>query len=314
MIGTNIRDQTRLLKSSVALAAIIGVTIALKREGRLHVGRCPFHGERTPSFKVYPEHYHCFGCGARGDVFTWLMQTHHISFAEAVAHLSGSGRRLYVETSPRRDALTNSAEFHAAGATDEAGRVERARGIWCEAVDPQGTPVETYLEHRSVRMPDAHVIRFHPHCPRKGCAQQAMVALMVDPLSGDPCGIHRTFLKPDGSGHTGKMMLGKAGTIRLVDLENIGIGIGLAEGLETALTVMQRIGWGPVWAATSAGAIRSFPVLRATTLNIFADHDAAGLAAAHECAERWLTAGQEALIHIPPDGEDWADAAERLAP
>ena len=185
------------------------------------------------------------------------MQAHRLSFAEAVAHLSGSGRGQYVETSRQREALTNP-EFHAAGATDEAGRVERARAIWCEAVDPQDTPVETYLQHRSVQIPDVPAICFHPHCPRKGGAQQAMVALMVDPLSGDPSGIHRTFLKPDGSGQTGKMMLGKAGTIRLVDLANVGIGVGLAEGIETALTVMQRIGWGPVWAATSAGAIDHF--------------------------------------------------------
>jgi hypothetical protein len=144
-----------------------------------------------------------------------------------------------------------------------------------------------------------------------------MVALMTDAETGEPLGVHRTFLRPDGNGKAPlekpKMMLGRAGVVRLVDLAEIGVGLGLAEGIETALAVMQRIGWGPVWAATSAGAIRSFPVLRATTLNIFADADTTGQAAANRCAARWMAAGSDVLVHTPPAGEDWADAARRLA-
>ena len=162
-------------------------------------------------------------------------------------------------------------------APDHASTLELARRVWCEAVSPVGTLVETYLHHRGVRLSDAPVIRFHPNCLRKDGPLPAMVALMVDPVTGDPCGVHRTFLLRDGTGKAAvakpKMMLGRAGVVRLVNLEEIGVGLGIAEGIETALTVMQRIGWGPVWAATSAGAIRSFPVFRATTLNIFADHD-----------------------------------------
>ena len=60
-----------------------------------------------------------------------------------------------------------------------------------------------------------------------------------------------------------------------------------------------------MWAATHRGAIRAFPVLPATTLNVFADHEAAGLTAARECAARWARTGSEVLIHVPPEGEDW---------
>jgi hypothetical protein len=144
-----------------------------------------------------------------------------------------------------------------------------------------------------------------------------MVALMTDAETGEPVGVHRTFLRPDGSGKAPvakpKMMLGNAGIVRLVDDSEIGIGLGLAEGIETALSVTQTIGWGPVWAAGSAGSIRTFPFLRATTLNLFSDGDAVGLAAARDCATRWIAAGSEALIHLPPDGQDWNDAARRLA-
>src|SRR5215469_3275514 len=75
------------LKAGINIAAIIGRTIELRRCGRLLVGLCPFHGEKTPSFYVYADHYHCFGCGAHGDVFAWPMRVHRMTFPEAKAHL-----------------------------------------------------------------------------------------------------------------------------------------------------------------------------------------------------------------------------------
>src|SRR4051794_25671059 len=105
VIEIDLRAEVRRLKSSVSLVATICATVALKRTGRLHVGLCPFHGEKTPSFTVYGEHYHCFGCGAHGDVFTWLMQAYRMSFTEAVAHLSGGGQQLDVTASRRPEVL-----------------------------------------------------------------------------------------------------------------------------------------------------------------------------------------------------------------
>jgi hypothetical protein len=65
--------------------------IRLRRSGGRLVGCCPFHEERTPSFTVYPDQgsYHCYGCGAHGDIFTFLMASERCSFAEAVARLTG---------------------------------------------------------------------------------------------------------------------------------------------------------------------------------------------------------------------------------
>ena len=280
-----LRAVAERLKATVSIVNVIGETLSLRRDGRLWTALCPFHGERSPSFYVYPDHFHCFGCDAHGDVFAWLMQMHMMTFPQAVAHLGGKTQRKPPAAVARLSPPTI--------ALDHVQHVELARRM------------------------DAPVIRFHPNCPRKDGPLPAMVALMVDPATGDPCGVHRTFLLRDGTGKAAvakpKMMLARAGVVRLVNLEEIGVGLGLAEGIETALTVMQRIGWGPVWAATSAGAIRSFPVLRATTLNIFADHDPAGLTAARDCAARWAEAGEEVLTHAPPPGEDWADAARRLA-
>jgi hypothetical protein len=138
-------------------------------------------------------------------------------------------------------------------------------------------------------------------------------------VTGEPTGgVHRTFLKPDGSGKAAidrpKMMLGPWGVVRLHEPETSGVGI--AEGIETSLAVAQRIGWGPVWAACTVGGFTKIPPLVMRTLNIFVDHDddGASLQAAEDCAEVWLSAGLEVFIHEPPEGTDWADAALEIAP
>lgn len=51
--------------------------------------RCPFHIEKTASMKIYKDSYHCFGCGANGDIFAWVMQIDNLSFKEAYISLGG---------------------------------------------------------------------------------------------------------------------------------------------------------------------------------------------------------------------------------
>jgi DNA primase len=225
MSETELRVHAVRVKAGVSIARVIGEALRLKREGNLLVGLCPFHGEKTPSFTVYIDHFHCFGCGAHGDVFDWLMQAHRMTFAEAVAFLGGATHCQPLAAVACTPPPINSA--------DSGGHVELARQIWCDAQNPRGTLVDVYLRHRGVQLPDAPVIRFHPWCPRKGGPLPAMVALMADALTGQPCGVHRTFLQPDGAGKAlvdkAKMMLGNAGIIRLVDKEEIARGLGLAE-------------------------------------------------------------------------------------
>jgi putative DNA primase/helicase len=102
--------------------------------------------------------------------------------------------------------------------------------------------------------------------------------------------------------------------VRLMPDEEVTGGLGIAEGIETALSVMQGFGWRPVWAATSAGMIRSLPVLPGIeALTIFADADGAGMAAATACAARWKDAGAEARIVAAPAGQDFNDALRERA-
>lgn len=81
---TAIREQTRIEE-------IIGDYVALRQAGpdRLK-GLCPFHDEKTPSFHVRPNHghFHCFGCGEGGDVYSFLQKQEHVSFVEAVEQLA----------------------------------------------------------------------------------------------------------------------------------------------------------------------------------------------------------------------------------
>lgn len=73
------------------LVQLAGRRVKLVRKGRVMWGCCPFHKEKTPSFKVENERrtYHCFGCGAGGDAFRWLTETEGLTFPEAVEKLAG---------------------------------------------------------------------------------------------------------------------------------------------------------------------------------------------------------------------------------
>lgn len=77
------------IKGGVALSAIIGADLPLKRAGREFEALCPFHNEKTPSFKVNDQKgiFHCFGCGANGDVFDWLDRKHGLKGLQAAEHL-----------------------------------------------------------------------------------------------------------------------------------------------------------------------------------------------------------------------------------
>ena len=65
---------------------VIAESVILKKSGKNYLGLCPFHSEKTPSFSVSPQKqiFHCFGCGTGGNVFSFLMKHHGISFPEAV--------------------------------------------------------------------------------------------------------------------------------------------------------------------------------------------------------------------------------------
>jgi putative DNA primase/helicase len=196
-------------------------------------------------------------------------------------------------------------------------RIGRAMAVWTQAKSPKGTIVEVYLASRRCSLgpvPGADAIRFHPCCPFGAAQVPAMLCLITDAVTGEPIGVRRTAIQDDGSGKrvfgegiSPKRMLGVArrGVIRLCPAS---LHIGLAEGVETALSASQVLGTA-VWAASSSWGIATFPVLKGIKrLTVFADHDHAGLKAARECCLRYQVAGIDAEIHHPPGvGTDWND-------
>ncbi len=90
-----------LIKERADIVQIIGECIELKRSGVRFLGRCPFHGEKTPSFSVHSgqQFYHCFGCGASGDVFSFMMKYHNFDFPTALKELA---KRYQIEIPERR--------------------------------------------------------------------------------------------------------------------------------------------------------------------------------------------------------------------
>lgn len=192
---------------------------------------------------------------------------------------------------------------------DRLRKKRTAQEIWERSIPITGTLAETYLASRGLSY-SGDALRFNR-------AGRSMVALRTDAESGDPIGIHQTFLDGNGravvmpDGRKKKMMLGQAddgcvGVVRLSGDDEVMSGLGIAEGIETALAAPFR----PIWACLSAGSMKAFPVLPGVdALSIFADQDRAGLDAANTCGERWHAAGAEVIMAAPLKG-DFADLRE----
>ncbi|HEX6606921.1 MAG TPA: DNA primase, partial [Chloroflexia bacterium] len=93
-------DAINEIKTRLGIVEVVQARTPLQRSGRNYKGLCPFHGEKTPSFVVFPEtqSYHCFGCGANGDIFAFVMNTEGLEFRDALARLA---RQAGVQIAPR---------------------------------------------------------------------------------------------------------------------------------------------------------------------------------------------------------------------
>jgi putative DNA primase/helicase len=202
---------------------------------------------------------------------------------------------------------------------DDASRTTRALKIWSGATDGADTIARRYLASRGIEFAYWPLsLRFHPRCPRPKdeagnfvTPLPAMVALvaLVEHVEHEPIAVHCTYLRPDGSG---KFDLPKnkqracfgpvgGGAVRF-GLPRPGEWFGVAEGIETALSVVVACSM-PLWAALSVNGIESLILpLEATHLIICADHDpdGAGVRAANTAAALWLGQGRRVRIALPP--------------
>lgn len=189
--------------------------------------------------------------------------------------------------------------------------------LWAECRLIDGTAAAYLRARRVVIPPEGSHLRWHPALrhPLTGTLCPALVALVTDAATGVPITLHRTWIAADGTKplKPARMLLGghrkAGGVVRLWADADVTLGLGLAEGVETALSMAHA--FAPVWAAIDAGNLAAFPVLGGIeALTIAVDHDAAGINAANQCAARWTAAGREVrIVMAPQTGADLNDVA-----
>lgn len=131
------------LRMRLPVSEIVGRRVRLTKAGREYKGLCPFHGEKSPSFYVNDakQFYHCFGCGAHGDVITFMMSHDKLSFPEAIETLAGLAgmevpkadpqtRQRYEKEKSLGDLLDQATKFFQAQLHTPTGR--EARGYLLE--------------------------------------------------------------------------------------------------------------------------------------------------------------------------------------
>ena len=132
------------LRARTPLAPLIARRVRLERAGREQKGCCPFHNEKSPSFYVYDDHYHCFGCGAHGDAIGFVMQSEGASFTEAV-------ERLAAEAGLEVPKPTPAAAETARREADLADVLEAAAGEYRRLLrQPEGAAALAYLRGRGL--------------------------------------------------------------------------------------------------------------------------------------------------------------------
>jgi DNA polymerase len=273
----------------------------------VHLGggkiNCPFHDDSTPSLQIYDDHYHCFGCGAHGDMIDWLMKVEGMSILDAE-------KAVTTYTSAARNTRDQGNTY-----------LPAALRYWNEAQPIAGTLAAHYLaDVRRIdiaALPADVDLRFHPRCYFNGANLPCLLALLRDAITDKPTGIHRIALTPDvfAGGKVERRLLGRQGR-GTVKLWPAGSELVIGEGIETVLAAATRLSQQPAWSAISAPALEKFPVLPGVQrLVILVDHDDAGKNAAAKCTERWRCAGRHVHCLMPRiPGTDFNDVIKGTVP
>ncbi len=142
-------DIISRVRDSIDIVDLISGYVSLKKMGKNHVGLCPFHSEKTPSFNVNPDKqiFHCFGCGMGGDAFKFLELQEGLNFPEAVKTLAGrAGITLPAESRSHKDEKKSEDERKVllTIVTEAADYFRR------ELEGPAGSAARAYLAKRGV--------------------------------------------------------------------------------------------------------------------------------------------------------------------
>jgi DNA primase len=324
------------IRLALPIEQVVSRHVALKRRGQWWTGLCPFHQEKSPSFSVHParRNFHCFGCGAHGDVVGFVMRYEGLSFPDAVARCAAEcGLSTDLEAAKaaapwaRKPRTASSPDMERVRDAEQRSRA--AWGLWDRA-QPAGQAVRGYLAGRHLPFPapcGAVLREARLRHPETGDALHPVMICRIDGPDGTFRAVHRTYLAPLPGGGFGKLggvenaklTLGPlpGGAIRLFPPAR---HLAVAEGIETALAVHALTGM-PVWACIAAEILAAlqlpFDVAR---LTIFADRDKPkpprhpeghGVAAARALADRQRAMAVQSEVRVPmAPFKDYADVLE----
>lgn len=278
------------------LAGVVGAVVKLERAGNEFKACCPFHSDRSPSFTIFSGglRFHCFGCGASGDVLDFVQRSQGVSLRDAAALLGNDN--------------LPTVTVAALPVDNGEDRGEEARAIWDAAVPAPGTLAETYLRSRAITIPVPDTIRFaRLRYGKSGPEHPALVAVVVS-VDDATIGIQRTYLNAAGTGKAAvpkaKLSLGRVsgGAIRLAPPTT---SLVVCEGLEDGLSLQQCLGK-PVWVAAGASMLPNmqFPP-GVQSVAIGGDADDAGRVAARKAGEAFAVRGLETRVFFPSEGKDF---------
>jgi len=181
------------IRARVALAGVIGQRVKLVRRGRELLGLCPFHNEKTPSFSVVEDKgfYHCFGCGAHGDVIGFVMRHENLPFPEAVERLAGEAGIAVPELSPEE--RVRERERHSLYSVVEAA----CAWLAAQLAPPAGAGARGYLEARGVSAGMVETFRLGFAPDSRGALKAALAGQDISEAMMLAAGL---LIQPEGSG------------------------------------------------------------------------------------------------------------------
>jgi DNA polymerase len=284
--------------------------VSLPMDASGHVS-CPFHDDPNPSCSIYVDHYFCHACRARGDRLDWLMRVEGMTRAEALDALHDWSGPVTAELKQTADE-----------------KLDFVLGIWNAAQPLHGTVGERYLaETRGIEIGKLSpaindALRFHPHCVfGAGTYHPCIIALMRDPVTDAPVGIHRIGLAQENGNiiKLDRKALGHMGVVKLWAMNGSG-QLVVGEGIETTLAAATCISYRgapltPAWSAVAKGGLGHLPVLPGISqliLLVDNDENGEGQKAAACCRQTWTATGRTVVPLIPKHvGWDFNDVVLR---
>lgn len=330
-------EKLQEIRERADIVQIIGRVVELKKRGQRHLGLCPFHGEKTPSFSVSADKglYYCFGCHAGGDVFAFIMRHRGVDFQSAVRDVAQSvGVELAPESETARRRRSLEAEL---SHVNEYALAFFEHALWA----PGGDVARRYLAERAIPEEQAReqklgfgagrgeLVRYL--AAKKVKREVAMRAGLLTE-DGERCLFDGRLVFPIGDGHGhlagfGGRRLGEGAGPKYINTRESPLFskrqllYGWQEasgGILKAQEVVIVEGYLDVLACQRAGVTNAVAALGTALTEehahrcarvakralLLLDADAAGERASHEAAIHLLRAGLKVLLAPLPKGED----------